>query len=95
MYRAEIISNQSVQDDIVELLETEIEGIEYTILPAVQGRGVNSKKLGYTVWPEQNFVLFTFVEKEAAQIIKQIITALKQKFPREGISLFFTEVAAL
>ena len=45
-YRAEIISNQSVQDDIIELLEQEIEGIQYTVLPDAQGRGGKAKKLG-------------------------------------------------
>ena len=39
MYRVEIISNQSVQDDIIELLEQEIPDLQYTILPDVQGRG--------------------------------------------------------
>ena len=29
MYRIEIISNQSVQDDIVELLEQEIPNVQY------------------------------------------------------------------
>ena len=36
-YRIEIISNQSVQDDITELLEQEIPEIEYTVIPVVHG----------------------------------------------------------
>lgn len=90
-YRVEIISNQSVQDDVVELLEEEIPGIEYTILPDVQGKGNKSKKLGDTTWPEMNFVLFSYVDEDSAKKIKAIIQALKQKFPNEGISLFFTQ----
>ena len=38
-YRIEIISNQSVQDDITELLEQEIPEIEYTVIPVVHGDG--------------------------------------------------------
>jgi len=94
-YRAEIISNQSVQDDIVELLEEEIQGIQYTIIPDVQGRGGHSKKLGDTIWPEMNFSLFTYVSESEAKKIKAIITAVKQKFPQEGISLYFTQVVEI
>lgn len=89
-YRAEIISNQSVQDDIVELIEQEIKGIQYTIIPDVHGTGAHTKKLGDTVWPEMNFDLFTYVSEDDAKKIKAIVKSVKEKFPQEGISLFFT-----
>ena len=91
LYRAEIISNQSVQEDIVERLEKALPSIEYTVIPEIHGRGQRTKKLGDTVWPEMNFVLFTYVEEEAACKIKEIVEAVKQRFPNEGISLFFTK----
>ncbi len=91
MYRAEIISNQSVQEDIVELLEQELPSIQYTLIPEIHGRGSRTKKLGDTVWPEMNFVLFAYVEKDDARKIKAVIEAVKQRFPNEGISLFFTK----
>lgn len=92
MYKVEIISNQSVQDDIVELLEQEIPNIEYTIIPVVYGKGIKTKKLGDTVWPEQNFMLFSYVEElETAKKIKTIVSAVREKFPREGISSFYSK----
>lgn len=91
MLRAEIISNQSVQDDISERLEQEIPGIQYTMIPEVHGRGTKTKKLGDTVWPEMNFILFAYVDEEAAKKIKDVIAAVKERFPNEGISLFFTQ----
>ena len=95
LYRAEIISNQSVQEDIVERLEKALPSIEYTVIPEIHGRGQRTKKLGDTVWPEMNFVLFTYVEEEAARKIKEIVEAVKQRFPNEGISLFFTRAVEL
>ena len=91
MYRAEIISNQSVQDDITERLEKEIPGIQYTLIPEVHGRGLKTKKLGDTVWPEMNFILFAYIEDEDAKKIKDVIAKVKESFPNEGISLFFTK----
>lgn len=91
MYRAEIISNQSVQDDITESLEKEIPGIQYTLIPEVHGRGLKTKKLGDTVWPEMNFILFAYIEDEDAKKIKDVIAQVKERFPNEGISLFFTK----
>ena len=60
LYRAEIISNQSVQEDIVERLEKELPSIQYTVIPEIHGRGTHTKKLGDTIWPEMNFVLFAY-----------------------------------
>ncbi len=91
MIRAEIIANQSVQDDIQELLEQEIEGIEYTVFQEVKGKGLTSKKIGDTVWPEMNFVLFSYLSEDNAKKLKQIVEAVKKRFPREGISVFFTQ----
>ncbi len=90
-YRVEIISNQSVQEDITEMLEKELAEIEYTVIPEIHGRGRHTKKLGDTVWPEMNFVLFAYVEKDDAVKIKAIIAKIKERFPKEGISLFFTK----
>ena len=94
-YRAEIISNQSVEDDVIELLEQEIPDIQYTLMNDVHGKGLSSKKLGSAAWPEQNFVLYAYVDKVAAKKIKEIMAAVKQKFPKEGISLFFTKCAKI
>ena len=90
MYRAEIISNQSVQDDITERLEKEIPGIQYTVIPEVHGKGLKTKKLGDVVWPEMNFILFAYIEDDDAIKVKDVITQVKERFPNEGISLFFT-----
>ena len=95
LYRAEIISNQSVQEDIIERLEKELPSIQYTVIPEIHGRGVRTKKLGDTIWPEMNFVLFAYVEEDAARKIKEVIEAVKQRFPNEGISLFFTKAEEL
>lgn len=95
MYRAEIISNQSVQDDIIELLEQEIPGIQYTVIPDVQGSGVHAKKLGDTVWPEMNFCLFTYVTEENAIKIKAIVEAVKRKYEKEGITYYVTQCIEL
>ena len=95
LYRAEIISNQSVQEDITELLEQEIPSIQYTLIPEIHGRGGHSKKLGDTIWPEMNFVLFSYLEEADARKVKEVVEAVKQKFPNEGISLFFTKSETL
>ena len=91
MYRAEIVSNQSVQDDITERLEKEIPGIQYTIIPEVHGKGLKTKKLGDVVWPEMNFILFAYIEDDDAKKVKDVIAQVKERFPNEGISLFFTK----
>ena len=94
-YRIEIIANQSVQEDITELLDQEIPEIQYTVIPTVQGRGAHSKKLGSTTWPEQNFVLFAYLSRNDAKKAKAVISAVKQKFASEGISFFCVQEVIL
>jgi len=89
MYRVEIISNKSVQDDIQETLEENISDFFYTIVPVVYGRGGNDRKLGTTTWPETNFMIISYIEDKDVSTVKEVVKAIKEKFPREGIKCFF------
>ena len=88
MYRAEIIANQSVQDEIITLLEEHIPDILYTIIPLANGRGKNSYKMGNGTWPETNFILVSYVKDEDLPKVRAIISAVKKQFEGEGIKLF-------
>ena len=88
MYRCEVIANQSVQDELVTLLEEHIEGCLYTIIPMAVGRGKNSYKMGSSTWPETNFVLITYIQDEFLPMVKNIVASLKSKFVNEGVKLF-------
>lgn len=91
MYRAEIVANQSVQDDIIEALEDYVPDILYTIVPLVHGRGGADRKLGSTTWPETNFVLFSYVAEKDKPAVDAVLAAIKEKFPDEGIKLFWVK----
>lgn len=91
MYRAEIIANRSVKEEIIEGLEIALPGILYTVLPDVEGRGKRDRKLGTVTWPELNFALFAYVADGAVPEIRKVIAGLKERFPNEGIKLFFVE----
>ena len=88
LLRCEIIANQSVEDDIIELLEDSIPDFEYTIDENLYGRGKKSRKLGNSVWPEMNFVLTAYIVADAVQTVRDCVNQVKQKFPNEGINLF-------
>ena len=88
MYRAEIVANQSIQDDLTELLEQTVPGILYTVIPLAHGRGGEDRKLGTTTWPETNFVLFSYVEDSEIEKVRAVVAAVKNKFKGEGIKLF-------
>lgn len=91
MTRCEIIANQSVQDEIVSLMEEHIPDVLYTIIPTVVGRGKNSYKMGNGTWPETNFILVSYIEDEHIAMMKAIIKAVKERFTGEGIKLFLVK----
>lgn len=92
MYRAEIFANQSVQDDMINVLEENIDGIQYTIVPVVYGHGESDYKLGTTTWPETNFMLIAYIDDTSVKMFKASVQAVKAKFADEGIKCFLLKV---
>ena len=88
MIRIEIIANQSVEENILESLAKEQVGKYYTKIPNIWGVGSSGPRMGDAVWPEENFSLVIWCEKEESLGIKKAIESVKEKFPGEGIKLF-------
>jgi hypothetical protein len=88
MIRVEIFANNSVEEDILDALAKEQVGKYYTKIPNIYGVGSSGPRKGDAVWPEENFSLVIWCEEDEAEIIKQVIDTVKQKFHDEGIKLF-------
>ncbi|MBP5174539.1 MAG: hypothetical protein ILP07_01320 [Treponema sp.] len=95
MYRIEIISNKSVEEDITEALEQYVPGILYTTFPLVYGRGGDDYKLGNATWPETNFVMVSYVEDSELDKVKAVIKSVKEKFKSEGVKMFWSQADAM
>lgn len=88
MYRVELISNKSVEEDIVEALEHYIPDLQYSSIPLVYGRGGDDRKMGTATWPETNFIMISYIQDQQLETFKKVIAAIKQKFSSEGIKMF-------
>jgi len=88
MIRVEIIANQSVEENILEAMAKEQVGKFYTKIPNLIGVGSSGPRMGDAVWPEENFSLVIWCEKEEAIGIKRAVYSVKKKFPDEGIKMF-------
>ncbi|GHU90401.1 hypothetical protein AGMMS49940_21240 [Spirochaetia bacterium] len=88
MKRIEIITNRSVQEDILQGLETNIEDFSYTIIPIVHGKGKDNYRLGTSIWPEENCIIITYLDDWTVPDAEQAVMAVKTKHPGEGIKLF-------
>lgn len=91
-YRCEIIANQAVQEEITSLLEEKIEGFQYSVAEQIFGRGLSSRKLGSSVWPEMNFVLTAYVTEEELAEVQAVLESIKAAFQGEGIQMFAVQV---
>ncbi|POR01355.1 hypothetical protein AU468_08550 [Alkalispirochaeta sphaeroplastigenens] len=88
MTRIEVVANQSVKPDLIEALQEAVPGISYTLWTGVQGRGGQGVRRGDAIWPEQNVVFMAYVEDRYVQPLREALGQIKERFPREGISLF-------
>jgi nitrogen regulatory protein PII len=88
MQRVEIVANHSVEENILDALKDKGVGKFYTLFPNVMGVGTSGPRMGDAVWPEQNFAMVIWCEKEEARGILKAIEEVKQRFPSEGIKVF-------
>lgn len=89
MIRIEVVGNRSIQEDFFELLEREGVGLHYTLIPEAHGNGYSGMRRGDHIFPEENFVFFSWVEDEdRGRVIKDIVEELRTRFPDEGIAFF-------
>jgi hypothetical protein len=88
MIRVEIIANQSVEENILEALANANVGKFYTKYPNILGVGSSGPRMGDAIWPEQNFSLVIWCDKEEALAIQKAVMSVKKKYPNEGIKLF-------
>ena len=88
MIRLEIIANHSVEENILDALAREGVGKFYTKIPNIYGVGSAGPRMGDAIWPEENFALVIWCEKDEGREIKKAIESVKEKFPGEGIKLF-------
>lgn len=88
MYRIEIVSNKSVEEDITDALVKYVPGILYTKIPLAYGKGKKSCKEGTATWPETNFIMISYIEDSQMDKVREVMAAVKNKFPDEGIKLF-------
>ncbi|AHH03098.1 Hypothetical protein BHY_0147 [Borrelia nietonii YOR] len=93
MYRAEIISNISLELDIhehINRIEEDLgEYIYYSKIRNVQGKGRKGEKQGNEIWPEENFILVIYTDKLVViEKLRNAVGILEQEYPTEGIRFF-------
>ena len=88
MIRLEIISNNTIELDIIEVLEKVNKDIHYSKIGSVHGRGNSFPKQGDEVWPEENFIFIIYCEDELAKQYIDAISTIKSKFKQEGLKVF-------
>ena len=91
MKRLELIANRSVESEIIEALEENVQDFFYTLLPQAHGKGKTKYRLGTATWPELNFLLISYLDDGDAAKAEAAVRRVKEQFQREGIKVFVTE----
>ena len=88
MKRLELIANRSVENEIIEALEENIQDFYYTLLPQVHGKGKTKYRRGTAIWPELNFLLISYLDNDETVKAQAAVQEVKKRFPGEGIKFF-------
>lgn len=85
MKRLELVACEAMQEELVDGLEKAIGGIEYSLIPRIEGKGKSSRKDGSQIWPELNFMLVSYLGDAELEAAKAAILEVARRFPKEGI----------
>jgi hypothetical protein len=88
MKRLEIVANQSILEELCAALEAAVPGIGYTVSPVAHGRGSSDWRWGTVIWPEQNIILFSYLDEEQAGVAETTAREVKAMFPNEGMKVW-------
>ncbi|OQY37709.1 MAG: hypothetical protein B6229_07870 [Spirochaetaceae bacterium 4572_7] len=88
MIRLEIISNNTIEFDILEALEAVTKDLKFSKITSVHGRGNSSPKQGDAIWPEENFIFIIYCTEELAKQYITAISTVKSRFKQEGLKVF-------
>lgn len=91
MKRLELIACEAVQAELLDGLSEAIRGLEFTLLPRIEGRGKRSSKEGTQTWPEMNFMLISYLDDAGSEAAKSLILEVARRFPNEGIFAALSE----
>ena len=86
--RVEIIGNRSIQEDLFEALGKAGIDSRYTMITETHGDGRSGPRQGDATWPEENFVLIVYCEKQVARELRRVVDGVKEHFPGEGLKMF-------
>ncbi len=95
MKRLEIICNNSIFEDVDEVLRNIGDKVHYTKIEDVCGVGKNGEKWGNSVWPENNFIIITICSDIVSKKIINALKIVKEKFPDEGLNIYSSSVENL
>ena len=88
MKKLEIISNQSIEEDIIGVFERCGYGENFTCTAPVLGRGRHGRREGSAIWPEENAIFTVYVEDEELEGLLTDLKKLKEGFPEEGFRCY-------
>ena len=86
LFRLEIILSQSIEEDFVNAFLTKQTGNMFTKIDNVMGRGFSVPKMGDAIWPQLNCMYIVYCTEAQTNVIKDIISDLRQEYPDEGIA---------
>ena len=81
MIRLEVIANRSVEENILEAFKKSGIAKYYTKHPTVFGVGSSGPRMGDPIWPEENFAIVIWCEKEEAKKIRRAVLEVKKQYP--------------
>jgi len=94
MKRIEIICDVTIEDEIIDALES-LDGISgYSNISPVKGTGNHGPRKGDHVWPEENSLIIIYLNDDKTEMLQKLIDDKRKQFPRNGIAAFIIDSAS-
>jgi len=88
MIEMNIIANQSIEEDIIEVLEARGFRDSFSLFSPLFGRGRHGRREASAIWPEKNVMFYIVMEDDQIDVLVADLKMLKEKFEQEGIRCY-------
>ena len=95
MIRVEIFINFGLESELLDAFKEANVAAHYSRVGNVLGCGCSEPKMGDSIWPQVNSQLIIYCSEEEAKKIKAIVEEVRENYPSDGVSIFFSSALEL
>ncbi len=93
MKKIEIIGNVVLLQELIDNIHLNLPNLHYTVIPSIKAKGNKGEANGDEVWPDTNFVFFSYIQNDAEKnALIEICNQIKGHSTENGLTAHIADI---